>query len=263
MHPIHFPRPARTVALAAALSLVMTSAARAGETAHPFGPAESLDYTCRYLGIPVGRGQILVGSEAPLGGAKVWPIVAFARTDPLFVLYPIKDKFVTWWNPMTGLTEGNDLLADEQGKRHRERLRFQREVNKAVATRERTDGEVQERVADIAPGSQDVLAALFTMRTFSLKLGDHEEIPIFTGQDRVTLRADVERKETLQVAAGTFDVVVLKVQADFPGNFNSKRDIRIYVSDDERHIPVRVDAEFAIGNLVVDLVGYQKGIPAR
>lgn len=263
MRSLALPRSGAASVLAASLALAMTATSRAGEPIQAFGPAESLEYSCRYLGIPVGRGQILVGSESPLGAERVWPIVAFARTDPLFVLYPVKDKFVTWWNPKTGLTAGNDLLADEKGKRRRERLRFVRESNKAVATRERDDGAVEEQVAEVAPGSQDVLAALFAMRALPLKIGDHEEIPIYTGRARVTLRADVERRETLEVAAGTFSVVVLKVQADFTGNFDSKRAIRIFVTDDERHIPVRVDAEFAIGSLVVDLVGYQRGIAAR
>lgn len=259
MRPPSIPLAALTAVLLLALSIP----ARAGGPALPFGPAETLEYTCRYLGIPVGRGQILVGSDTPLDGQRVWPIVAFARTDPLFVLYPVKDKFVTWWNPKTGLTAGNDLLADEKGKRFRERLRFQRERNRAVATRERENGAVEERIVEVAPGSQDVLSALFAMRALPLKLGDHEEIPIYTGSSRVRFRADVERRESIEVPAGSFKVLVLKVQADFPGSFNSKRDIRVFVTDDERHIPVRVDAEFAIGNLVVDLASYQKGIPAR
>ncbi len=231
----------------------------------PFGPAEILDYSCRYLGIPVGRGQVRVGADTPLNGEMVWPIVAFARTDPLFLVYPIKDKFVTWWNPRTGLTAGNDLLADEKSKRRRERLRFVREGegNRALMTRDEDGSGREEASAQIAPGSQDILAAIFALRARPLKVGDHEEIPIYTGRSQLTLRADVERRETLEVPAGTFAAVVLKVQTGFTGEFEEKRALRIFMTDDPRHIPVRVDAHFAIGTLAIDLVGYQKGLTDR
>jgi hypothetical protein len=257
-------RALRALLLAALASLMpLSGTALAEDLERPFGPAETLDYTCRYLGIPVGRGQIRVGTATPVNGQRVWPIVAFARTDPLFVMYPIKDKFVTWWDPRTGLTVGNDLLADEQGKRRRERLRFERERNKAFVTRDNETGGREEATAEIAPGSQDILAAIFALRARPLKVGDHEEIPIHTGRSQLTLRAEVERTETIEVPAGTFAVVAIKVQTGFTGHFEDKRALRIFMTDDPRHVPVRIDAEFAIGSLTVDLVGYQKGITDR
>jgi Protein of unknown function (DUF3108) len=261
--PSPSPRSRRTLLCAAALFAVLIprGSAVAGEAA--FGPAEAIEYRCKFLGIPVGRGQVVVGSETPVNGRTVWPIVAFARTDPVFVFYPVRDKFVTWWNPATGLTEGNDLVADEKSRVRRERLRFDRDCNKAIVIRESDGGRRQEATAEVAPGSQDILAAVFALRGRPLRVGDHEELPLYTGSQQLTLRADVDRQETVEVPAGKFEVVVLKVKAGFTGNFDSKREMRFYVTDDVRHLPVRIDADFAMGSLVLDLESYQAGLPRR
>jgi hypothetical protein len=246
------------LALLAALALPLAERPAMAQSA--FGPAETLSYTCKYLGIPVGNIHMMLGNDTSIGGQSVWPVMALAKTDPLFILYPVRDRYVTWWSPTAHQTIGNDLSAEEKNKRRHERVRFDRLANRASTTREREGLPPEEQVYDVEAGSQDILSAFFTIREKRLAVGDHEEIPIFTGKRSFTLKLDVKGKEAVEVAAGRFDTLVLNVQVQFAGKLESKRDIKVWVTNDVHHIPVRVDAEFLIGSLVADLTTYQKGI---
>lgn len=236
------------------------SFATASPSKPAFSPAETLSFECKYLGIPVGKANILVGSPTYLKGQTIWPITGIGKTNALFALYPIKDKFTTWWNPTKHLTMGNELLAVEKNKRRRERVRFHRKNATATTIHEKEGEKKKKHQHSVPPTAQDLLAAIFTLREQRLAIGDKVEIPIFTGRRLFSLKARVDRKAVVEVPAGKFNTVVLRVQVQFSGRLASKRDLDLYLTDDFRHLPVRLDAEFIVGSLVANLASYRKGI---
>ncbi len=244
------------LASALALALVIPSLAEA----KAFGPGEVLNFETEYLGITVGRAQIMVGSPTNVSGEKVLPLVVFAKTDPVFVLFPVKDKFVSWWNPETKISLGLDLTADEGRARRKERHRFDRATGKATVMRDREDAPKEEVVYNSHPQAQDVLAAFYTLREKPLNVGDTEELPVFTGKRTFQMKAHVEKKETIKVPAGTFATKLVKVSVQFSGKLESKRDIFIYVTDDGFNTPVRISADLMLGSIEAHLTSHQKGI---
>ncbi len=238
----------------------ISSAAASPSSKPAFSPAETLSFECRYLGIPVGKARILVGSPTYLDNQTIWPITGIGKTNALFALYPIRDKFTTWWNPSKHLTTGNDLLAVEKHTRRRERVRFHRNNATATTIHEKEGEKKKEYQHSVPPSAQDLLAAIFMLREQRLAIGDQVEIPIFTGRRLFTLKARADRKEEIEVPAGKFNTVVLRIQVEFSGKLASKRDLNLYLTDDFRHLPVRLDAEFIVGSLVADLASYRKGV---
>ena len=105
-----------------ALSLLCSIAATAAPSA--FGPGEQTTYNIEYLGLRAGTAQITVGAEMQQWGQPVWPIVAIARTDSLFSIYPVKDKFISYWSSVAQRCVGSELVADENNTRRRQRVRF-------------------------------------------------------------------------------------------------------------------------------------------
>jgi hypothetical protein len=251
------PKTALAVAL---LAVFLASGVARAEGRRAFGPAESLTFEAAYLGLPVGRIHVVVGADTRIDGQRVWPVMAIAKTDPLFMLYPVKDKYITWWSPDSRLTLGNELLADEKNVHRRERVRFDRGGGRALTRREEDGRNRLDRVYQVPEGSMDILAALYSVRGHRLEVGDHVELPIFTGRKVFTLKIDVEGKETIETKAGRFQTKALRVAVAFSGSLASKRDLRVYVTDDQRHMPVRIDAEFLLGTLAADLVSFQTGI---
>src|SRR4051794_23769381 len=84
-----------------------------------FGPGEQSIYQVSYLGVPTGIAIITVGMKMEQFGQPIWPIVCTAQTE--LVVFPVKDRFVSYWDYGRGRNIGSEFLADENKKRKRER----------------------------------------------------------------------------------------------------------------------------------------------
>jgi hypothetical protein len=242
-----------------AVGMVVAGGARAEEEerAKAFSPGEQCTYTVKYLGVSAGTAQVTVGSEMEQWGRPVWPIVTVARTDLVF--YPIKDRFVTYWDTASQRTLGSDLFADENRKRRRQKMRLDHAAGTATVVKQKEGEPENESVLEIEPGSGDIAAAVFALRNKPLAEGREFELPVVTGTKSFRLKAKVEGRRALGTSLGEREVFKVRVQTEFAGKFQSKRDIFAYITTDESHLPVRIEAEFVLGALIADLTQYQPG----
>ena len=100
-----------------------------------------------------------VGAEISQWGTGVLPIVSVATSDPKLVFYPIRDRFVTYWDPATARSIGSDLFADENGKKRRQRIKLDHQTGSATVTKQKDGQEPQESTHQVQPGTADVAAA--------------------------------------------------------------------------------------------------------
>lgn len=252
-----------------ALGLVGAAAALAGEPrattplpeepANAFGPGEQATYRVHYLGMTAGMATVTVGSEVNQWGKGVLPIVSIATSDPKLVFYPIRDRFVTYWDPATARSIGSDLFADEGGKKRRQRIMLDHQSGSATVTKQKDGQEPQESTHEVQPGTADVAAATFLMRSQKLCDGAEFNVPVFTGAKSFVMHARVEGRMTLQTPLGEREVYKIRTQTDFSGKFQSKKDMFAYLTTDPAHVPVRIEAEFLLGNIVAELTAYHEG----
>lgn len=240
------------------LFTVPVLAEEGAELKSAFGPGEASVYRVEYLGITAGSAKITVGSEMEQWGQKVWPIVTLARTDSLGAVFPIKEKFVTYWDPAANCTIGSDLYAEENKKRRRQRIKLNGD-GKAEVTKQR-DGEAEvQETHEVQEGTLDIAAAALALRNRELVVGQEHELPVFTGKKSFLLKAKVESKETLKTKLGEREVFKVRAATQFSGKLASKRDMIVYLATDPSHMMVRLEAEFLIGSLVAELTEYQPG----
>lgn len=224
-----------------------------------FAPGESLVFDTKYLGVRVGRAMVMVGAETPVDGQKVWPIVGLAKTEPQASFWPVKDRFVTWWSPSTRTAIGHEYHVDHNHWRRRERVRYDRAAKTASFLCEKEYAPRFEERIKVEDDTRDLVAALFTLRERKLAVGDVETVSVYTGKKVFPMKATVLRSEKIEVAAGTFDSVVLELKVDFSGQAAAKT-VNLWVSNDARHVPLRFDAEFLFGKVYAELSSYQKGV---
>jgi hypothetical protein len=224
-----------------------------------FGPGEQATYKVHYLGMTAATALITVGSETQQWGTEVWPIVAMVRTESMFAMYPVKDKFITYWDAAKSRSIGSDLFADENRKRRRERVKLNHESRAANVTRQKEGEGEKERTVAIPPGAADVAAAAFSIRNAPLEVGRTFQMPIFTGVKTFTMQAKVEEKRIEPTPFGKREVFKVRIQTDFSGKFAAKRDMFAYFTTDPAHILVRVEADFLLGTVEAELVEYKGG----
>lgn len=229
--------------------------------ASAFGPGEQTVLRVAYLGITSGSATITVGSPARQGARNVSPIVTLADSATLFALFPLHDKFVTWWDLDARRSVGWDFYANENRKTRRERVKLNApESGKAQIQHAAENAAPSVETVDIDPNAQDIAAAFFTLRDAELVPGKVVTVPVFTGKHAWDMVARVGKPESIEVPAGTFMALPLEVEVHFVGKLESKRSIKVWLSSDARHALLQLDAELAIGSLHAETVEYHPGL---
>lgn len=250
------------VRLFAALAIALAPLAAAETTA--FGPGEQVVYRASYLGIPAGNIQVTVGAEFP-DAPGVWPILLLGRSDVGLFFFPIRDKLVVRWDSVRSQTLGMELWSDENHKRRHLRLLFDHAEGKASLFRQQEGQEPVRSELAVPPDAADVASALYLLRTRALQPSTELSVPIVTPSKQFALRAVVERREQLRTGLGEQSTVRVRLTTSFSGRLQQKSDFIVYFTDDEAHVPVRLEADLALGTVVAEAVEYHSGLraPAR
>ena len=226
----------------------------------PFFPGETSSYEVSYLGIPMGEAQIMVGAAMQQDKQLVWPVILIGRTKP-FQPYQINDKLVTYWSPEAKKSTSVDLILDENKKRRREKIKFQ--ADSALVVRQKEGEAASTKSYEVGPETLDVAAASLLLRHQPLQVGKTFEFPVFTGKKTFELKATVAEKQRIQTRLGETEAFLILVRPEFEGNLAAKRDIRIFLSADERQVPLLVEADLVLGKLVAEIVRYEGGKAPR
>lgn len=243
------------------LSLLGAGGALAQGTAgvSAFGPGEQASYRVHYLGMTAGSAQVTVGAPMRQWGKDVWPIVSLAKSDAVVGVWPVKDKYVTYWDFNSQRVLGSDMHEDQNNKRRRVRVKLSDDGRSAQVVKQKEGEAPSEKNLEVLEGALDVTGATFALRNRALEVGEEYTYPVFTGSKSFVMKAKVEAKETLGTAQGRQEVLRLRVYTEFSGNLASKRDMVAWLTADARHLPVRIEAELALGSIVAELQGYQQG----
>ena len=82
-----------------AVAVLVTTSAFALTQPVPFGPGEQATYEVSFLGVPSGIAQITVGLRTDQYGTRVLPLVCVGQTTSLANVFPINDRFVSYFDP--------------------------------------------------------------------------------------------------------------------------------------------------------------------
>jgi hypothetical protein len=107
---------------------------------------------------------------------------------------------------------------------------------------------------------QDIIGALYYARTLdftSANKGQVFPIDIYLDQTIYNLEFKYLGKETIKSDIGKVKCIKIKPKAVADRVFKDDESITLWVSDDENKIPIRVEAELAVGSLKVDLTSYK------
>lgn len=107
---------------------------------------------------------------------------------------------------------------------------------------------------------QDVLSAFYYARNIDFdkyKKGDKIPFQMFLENQVYDLHIRYQGKEDVKTKYGKFNAVKFKVLL-IPGTiFKGGEEMTVWVSDDENHIPVRVESPIVVGSIKVYLSGYK------
>jgi hypothetical protein len=223
------------------------------DAAVPFSVGETLTYDVSWSSIlTAGTATAQVVERKGSPAAAAYTIVVDGRPVPLLAkVYNLHYRMDTLLDSITLLSQRGSLLSEEGAATTSGTTRFDRASRRAYYER-RSD--TLEKVDFAIPAStQDGLAALYALRTRPLKAGAGFTMPVADGGSMYSVRVQVAPPEPVTVPAGAFNAWSLKVGITDAQAQPVWRDIAVWISNDARRLPVKLQAELPVGSFVLAL----------
>ena len=103
----------------------------------------------------------------------------------------------------------------------------------------------------------DPITAIYLARSQDYKVGDHLYFHIFGGKYRYLLDLEVERREKIKIKSGTVDAfkIVPRIKnVANEGYAQRLNEAAIWISADERRIPVMLSSKIVFGSIYMELI---------
>ncbi|OQW32085.1 MAG: hypothetical protein A4E20_02890 [Nitrospira sp. SG-bin2] len=113
----------------------------------------------------------------------------------------------------------------------------------------------------IPVGTQDIISCLYYTRSvLPLKPGASLTMNVYHDKKNRPVEVRVEGIETIESRWGDMETARVLVIMPFHGLFMNQGNIRVWLTTDERRIPVRMKAKVILGSIVADLVDGVSGV---
>jgi hypothetical protein len=147
-------------------------------------------------------------------------------------------------------------ILDEQGKRVRTtRIHvrsFEGNHDVDLARSEQSSAEPRQAITDFSGQLQDVLSAIYFIRTQPLEVGKTFDVFIGDGGRVYTIPVKVVEKKRMKTILGRVDVLHVNPELFGPNRLidDEKGEFSIWITDDQRHIPVGGRVKTDYGTLI-------------
>lgn len=246
-------RVLRTAFLAGACLGVPGGAAAQERTEPPAFIGETLKYTMSVLGIVAGE-MMLSAREVELEGKRVYKFeLSAVSNETLSGIFPVRDFLASWVDPRTL----RSLRLEEhivEGKRVRDEL-VEFDYEQGVARR-------GERSIPIEGNVFDSLSSVYFLRTLALDGDKPIELQV-VAKHNTPLRVEIQGRERIKTPAGTFQTIRIEPKSKEAGLISKGKKLVIWLTDDERKIPVQIRSKLNFGTLVGRLRSIEKREPER
>jgi hypothetical protein len=214
---------------------------------------ESLRFSVNYGFINAGAAYLEVLPDVKeWNGFPVYRLVARAESNRFFSgMYKVRNRIESFWDS-TGHFSRRYLENRREGK-HRAQNEIVFDYTKQEARYQ--DG----KTFPIPPGVQDALSSFYYTRTQPLPLGGSLYFDYHASRKSVPMEVKVLGREKVETPAGTFKCVVIEPVLKAGGIFKNKGRLVIWLTDDERRMPVLMKSKVLIGSISATLVEIKPG----
>lgn len=223
---------------------------KADNTAFSFG--EKLTYNVGFKYLSAGTGYFHVQQlPAIINGRQCYDIRFQVKSNPSFEwLYTVRDTYSSMvdidgvfpWRFEQHVREGNykyDFAAI-----------FDQVTNKAYVNKEEYN---------IYPYTHDIVSALYYVRTLDINSMRKDSVFYLRNFFKDTthvLGVKMLGRQTIEVEAGKFKCIVIEPLVRQGGLFKHEGNLFVWLTDDEKRIPVKVSTKIIIGSVGAELISY-------
>lgn len=210
----------------------------------PFKTGETLIYATGFRLFSAGTSTMEIIAQE---GDSSLHIVSQVRTNDFFDhLYRIRDRIDLWLDSST--LELRHMRRDIQEGRY---------ARRDTTTVNREAGLIYARddTLTVAEPVFDPIGVIYYLRSLPLAIGDEIPLAIFDGRHLRKIAIIVGGPERIRVPAGEFECLVLKpVALDQRKLTGAGGILHLWLTTDQRRLPVRIEQKASFGTIVLRLV---------
>ncbi len=206
-----------------------------------FQVGELLVFDVAYGFVIAGSAVMAIPDTQRIHNRPCYRIMTEARSSKFFSkIFQVRDRVVSFVD-MEGLFPWRFEKHLREGKYRSDQIIHFDQVNHLAI-----DGK---DTVKVPPFIQGILSSFYYIRTLDLKVGKPIDIDNYGDGKIYPLRVLVLKKEKIEVPAGTFRCIVVEPVMRVEGIFNQTGQLRIWLTDDERRMPVLMKSKVLIGSI--------------
>jgi len=241
------------------VSLTCTIAAQQSSASAPapFNPAayrvgERLTYNVAFSNfVSAGHIELFVAGRGTFFNREGIQLRAHVETSGIVnaALLSLNNDYTTYVDPQTGLPYRAQQVVREAGRTSE----AARDYNQPAGT----DALPSKLRTGESPGTYDLVSALYRMRAMPLADGDSYFITVVNEGQQYSAEVRVIGRQLIKTNVGSFSTIVTRVNVKNSHDYK----LRVYFSDDERHVPVLLTAKHPEGEIRAELAGSELTVP--
>ncbi len=193
----------------------------------------------------MGRGYLSVESIDDISGVQSYHVKFQAKTGKFAdSIYRVRDQIDIWLNKndLTTLRINKQI---NEGKYHR-KYYTSIDYNNLIAITNKDTIKINGTV-------RDPYSLLYYFRTIPLKVGQILDFTTFDQNKLTDFQVIVDGKQTIETPAGKFSCLVVKPFREGKSLLKNEGDMKIWFSDDELRLPVKIQIKIKYGSMLLQL----------
>jgi hypothetical protein len=266
----------RLITVCVALAFLLASASQAGEPSvkapptvpvyqpkfFPFEDGEKALYRAHWNGIPVATAEINT-TPMIIEGKKFYQVRVEAKTSKVLdLMWKMRDTISSTFDAYA-LAPSRYVFNQRENSRVIDTVAKYNPAMKKWVVDRRQDGKKPRTYEFESQNTLDPITAVYLARSVDLKVGDKLLFNVFGGRYRYLLELAIERKEPVELESGkaidAFKIVPKITNLDKAGYANRMNEAAIWISADERRMPVKLTSKIFVGNVHLQLVQDKAG----
>jgi hypothetical protein len=217
----------------------------------PFVPGESLKFSVQYGFIKAGTAYLEVQNKE-WNGHSAYMLVARAESNAFFSrFYKVRNRIESVWDSTGHYSLRYAENRREGGYKASSEIVFDYDKQEAIYQ----DG----RTFPIPPQVQDALSSFYYTRFQSLPLGGSVFFDYHASRKSQPLEVKILGRQRVETPAGKFDCIAIEPVLKAGGIFKNKGRLVIWLTDDDRRMPVMMKSKVKVGSISVLLVEARSG----
>ncbi len=222
-------------------------------------------YSISYFGVSAGDFTLEALPLKVIDGRKVYHVRGGAVSSSVFSLFYRLNDVVESFIDYDGLFSHRFHLVLDETKQTRDSLELYDSMKKQTfywnRWNHKTNGYKETKeFGSMESFSQDSLSALYYLRHQKLEPGVVVSFPVVSEGKSFESVCTVVRRETIRTSMGEVRALVIRPEMKYQGLLKKSGDSYLWLTDDDRKIPIRLEAKVRIGTVMAVLSKMEPGV---